>query len=224
MSKIAIVVPEYNEGLRAVETIKKILKYTKNPVIVVDDGSLSRNYLVLKKEFKSNKRIYLLRHVINLGKGAAMRTGVEAAWNVGAQAVIFMDADGQHDPRFLKNFEKKLEKSALVMGYRELSSEMPLYRKWGNLLAVWGLKKLFGIRRKDILCGFISFRKEVYPAIKWHSQRYGVEAEIAAKIGRKKIGFAEIRVPTIYIDKYKGVGLTDAVKILLQVPRWYFEN
>lgn len=223
-SKTIIIVPEYNEGERGVSTVKKILINTKNRVIVIDDGSDNGSYELLLKKFHGVRRVELVRHNKNMGKGAAMKTGVEKAWREGARAVIFIDADGQHDPRFLKYFEKKLEKSALVMGYRDLGPEMPLFRKWGNLLAVWGLKKLFGIQRKDILCGYISFKKEVYPAIRWHSRHYGVEAEIAAKIGRKKIKFQEIKVPTIYIDKYKGVGLIDAIKILLQVPRWYFEK
>lgn len=75
--KISIIVPVYNEGQRAVETIKKILLSTKQDMVVVDDGSGDNSWSLLKKIFSRNRRIKLLRHVINLGKGAAMKTGTE---------------------------------------------------------------------------------------------------------------------------------------------------
>lgn len=222
--KIAIIVPEYNENVRAVETIKGILKFTRNKVIVIDDGSTDDSIKVLKKSFWNNERVIIRKHVINLGKGAAMKTGVELAWKLGHEAVIFVDADGQHNPKHLKDFEEKLESSAIVFGYRKLDKQMPWIRKWGNILAANLVKAVFNIKKKDLLSGYLGFRKEVYPKIEWSSPRYGIETEMATKIGKNHLGFSEIRIDTIYIDKYKGVTILDALKVLVQIPFWYFSK
>lgn len=224
MLNIAIVVPEYNEGMRVMETVRKILRSTKAPVIVIDDGSSDKSYKLLINKYKDSKRVIVRKHIINLGKGAAMKTGVELAWKEGFEAVIFVDADGQHNPKYLKDFEKNLEKYPIVFGYRTLGRKMPFIRKWGNIFAGNLIKMLFNIRKKDLLSGYLGFRKEVYKQIEWKEQRYGIETEMATKIGRNKIPFKEIKIDTIYIDKYKGVTILDALKILVQIPFWYFSK
>jgi len=222
--KLVIIVPVYNEGLRAVTTIKEILAISKSEVVVVDDGSKDDSWDCLNENFGKNKRVYLLSHVINLGKGAAMKTGVKMAWKLRSDGVIFIDADGQHNPKYLPKFEKALEKNDLVFGYRKLNSEMPFIRKYGNIIAKKIVGILFNVRRKEFLCGYLGFRKSVYKQIKWQSSRYGVETEIATRVGRNKLRFSEVEVDTIYIDKYKGVSLFDAMKILTQIPYWYFSK
>ncbi|MFZ2153279.1 MAG: glycosyltransferase family 2 protein [Microgenomates group bacterium] len=222
--KIVIIVPEFNEGELAVKTINEILKASRSSVIVVDDGSRKIAYDKLKQAFKHNKRVRLVRHIINLGKGAAMRTGVTLAWKMGATAIIFIDADGQHNPQHLPLFEKSLASIPAVFGYRDLDDKMPMIRKYGNIFAKKVLNMLFGLKRKEFLCGYLGFNKNIYNKLKWQSDRYGVETEIATKVARNKIEFCEIEIDTIYIDKYKGVTLFDALKILTYIPYWYFRK
>jgi glycosyltransferase involved in cell wall biosynthesis len=222
--KIVIIVPEYNEEYRVVETIKNILKNTKNSVIAIDDGSTDNTFETLKKEYHESRRVTVIRHVINLGKGAAMKTGVEMAWKYGFDAVIFVDADGQHNPKHLKIFEEKLHDFPIVFGYRELNKNMPLVRKWGNIAASRLIESIFNIKKKDLLSGYLGFRKEFYKKIEWSSSRYGIETEMATKVGKNKLPFTEVKIDTIYIDKYKGVTILDALKVLIQIPFWYFSK
>lgn len=219
---IFLIIPLYNENYRAVNTVKDILKNSDNDLVIVDDGSSDDSWKIINKEFRKNKRITLVSHAINLGKGAAMRTGVSLAWKMKADAVIFIDADGQHNPKYLRKFEKELKDNDLVFGYRKINGEMPFIRRWGNLTAKFVLKTLFKIKRKEFLCGFLGFKKTVYKKIKWRSTRYGVETEIATRVGKNRLNFSEIEIDTIYIDKYKGVSIFDALKILLQIPGWYY--
>lgn len=219
-----IVVPVYNEGERCVDTVKAILKNTKSVIVCVDDGSKDNSYKSMNDCFKGNKRVIVVRHIINLGKGAAMKTGAEMAWKLKADAVIFVDADGQHNPKHLPNFENALQKNNIVFGYRSLGGSMPFLRKWGNLFAGKMIKILFNIKRKDLLCGFLGIKKSVYNNILWKSPRYGIETEMATKVGKNKLPFVEIKVDTIYIDKYKGVTILDALKILSKIPFWYIEK
>lgn len=220
--KIVIAVPVYNENIRAVKTINQILQQTKNKIIIIDDGSRDQTFKLLAANFKNNKQIRLHQNVINLGKGESMTIALELSWKEGADAVIFLDGDGQHDPKFIPQFEKLIKQSAMVFGYRELKKDVPLIRKWGNYLAKKLVQLLFNIKRRDLLCGYFAITKKIYPAIEWHSKHYGVETEIATKVGKLKLDFKEIKVNTTYIDKYKGVNLLDALKILFKIPEWYF--
>lgn len=223
--KLYIVVPVYNEENRAVGTIKKILAIDNSlQVIVVDDGSIDDSLKILKESFKKNKRVIIASHMINLGKGAAMKTGSRISWKLGGEAVVFVDADGQHDPKYLPKFINQLKQYPIVFGYRELNKKSPWIRRNGNKFAGWLIKVLFNIERRDLLCGFLGFRKEVYKKIKWKSNRYGIETEMATKVGRNKIPFSEVKIDTIYIDKYKGVTIFDAFKILSKIPFWYIEK
>jgi glycosyltransferase involved in cell wall biosynthesis len=222
--KTFIVVPVYNEGARAVDTIKSILKNTKNQLIVVDDGSTDTSFRLINTTFKKNVRVSVLRHLVNLGKGAAMKTGIEMAWKKGGEAVIFLDADGQHNPKFIGDFERWLKDYPIVFGYREMNRNMPIVRRWGNKFSIVLVRLLFNVKKKDLLSGYLGFRREVYEDIKWLSPRYGIETEMATKIGRNNIPFKEIKIDTIYIDKYKGVSILDALKILCQIPFWYFSK
>lgn len=218
--KIAVIVPVYNEGKRAVDTIAKLKKFFKGEIVVVDDGSNDDSYNQLKKI----KDINLLKHVINLGKGAAMKTGIKMAWKLGAKTVIFIDADGQHNPAQIPHFEEALKQNDLVFGYRHMGTEMPTIRKWGNIFSINLMKSFFKIKRADLLCGYFGFSKRIYKKIKWQESRYGVETEIATRVGKYQIPFSEVKVDTIYIDKYKGVTIFDAIKILFKLPYWYFRK
>lgn len=222
--RLIVVIPAYNEGERIKETISQVLGETKSNIIVVDDGSQDSTWHIITKLARKTDRVIPLRHQLNLGKGATMKTGAQAAWKLGANAVIFMDSDGQHNPRHLHNFEREIKNFPIIFGYRELKMGVPFVRKWGNIFASKIMKTLFNIKRKDLLCGFIAIRREAYPKIKWESARYGVETEIAAKVGKQKLNFSEVKIDTIYVDKYKGVSILDALKILVSVPTWYLSR
>lgn len=219
--KIFIVIPFYNEEKHIVDVVKGLMKY-KFPIVLVDDGSTDSSNRKLH-EFK-NPRIQLLIHKINLGKGAAMKTGAEWAFKNGADAVIFMDGDNQHNPADLPKFTKALEskKYGAVFGSRNYNYGVPLVRFLGNKFASVVLVVLFGIYSSDVLCGFKAFTKKAYEKIRWESTGYGVETEIVARIGKNKVKFTEIPVASIYHDKTKGVTILDAVGIMGEIIKWRF--
>jgi len=222
---IFVVVPVYNEEYRAVETVNKILLVDKKvKIVLIDDGSSDNSLKILRDKFKKNKRVIISSHVINLGKGAAMKTGLKIALKLGAQGVVFVDADGQHNPKYLPKFIEELNKYPMVFGFRLLNKDAPWLRRNGNRFASWSMRTFFNIQRKDLLCGFLGFRKEIYKKIKWKSTRYGIETEMAIKVGKNKIPFSEVKIDTIYIDKYKGMTIFDAFKIIFRLPFWFFEK
>ena len=163
--------PGYNEAKYLKSTLKKTLKHTKN-IIFIDDGSSDKSAEIAKKYLK-----HVLVHEVNLGKGAALKTGCEYAFEqLKAKAVVLMDADDQHHPAELKNFQQQLDSSAtMVFGARSLFSSMPLIRKLGNAFISGLILVLYWRYIPDILSGYKAFTKETYDQIRWESTDYTVE-------------------------------------------------
>lgn len=216
--KFYVVIPAYNEAPRIGEVIRGVKKYTEN-IIVIDDGSEDKTSEVAQRSGAT-----VLRHKLNLGQSAARITGCEAAWGLGAQAVVTLDSDGQHNPAHIPKFVKKISEGYdIVLGQRDLKSGTPLVRQLGLKFGSILVKIFFGIAVPDLGCGFRAFTEEAYPKIKWDSLvRYGSETEMVARTGRNKLKFSTIPIETIYIDKYKGMTILDTFGILFNIPRWLF--
>ncbi len=219
--KIFIVIPVFNEENYIRSVIKKI-KRQKLPVIVIDDGSTDLTLLKLRGVSKTvGCSIEVLSHNINLGKGAAMKTGAEAAFLQGADAVIFMDSDGQHDIGDLPKFVKKLNEGyEVVYGSRNMQMGVPLVRYLGNKTVSLLISFLFGIYVSDILCGYRATTNKAYDKIKWESAEYAVETEMVIRTAKNKLKYCEVPVATLYLDVFKGVSLMDAIGILFDILRW----
>ncbi len=91
---VAIVIPAYNESEVIADVIREIQNTGEYQIIVVDDGSKDATF----EKAASYPGVIALRHKINRGKGAATKTGIVAANRLGADIVVTMDGDGQHDP------------------------------------------------------------------------------------------------------------------------------
>lgn len=217
--KITIVAPVFNEEVRVGDFLNS-LNRLNYPIVVVDDGSSDGSVKTIKS--LRNKRITLLRHIINLGKGAALKTGCEYAFKNGADAVILMDTDGQHSADDLPQFEKKLEvdKYDVVLGSRNLNLGIPLDRYIGNKIASVFVSLLFGIYVSDLICGFRGLNKKAYKKINWESTGYGVETEMVINIKRNGLSHCEVPVETIYYDNFKGASITDAFAVLMNLIKW----
>ena len=224
--KIDVIIPVFNESLFIESFLKDLfkekasLKLIRN-IIIVDDGSTDSTPEIIKN-YKNNKIIFI-RYSKNHGKGYAMRKGMHLAKKQKADAVIFMDGDRQHDPKHLLKFVQSFNKHALIFGYRNLTKDTPYFRKLGNKIVKYLLQTFFNIKRHDVLCGFMAMRSQVFDKIIWESNDYGVEIEISAIVGKKRISFKEILIDTLYLDIKKGVTITKAFFISLKIPYWYFK-
>lgn len=218
--KTCVVIPAYNEGTNIIGVLEKT-KNLADKIIVVDDGSDQKK--MAEVNFKNiSDKIICLRHRINLGKGAALKTGCEAAIKLGAEVIILMDADGQHKPEDIPHFVDKLEKEKLdiVFGSRQIGRDMPLMMMLGNKFLSIAASLLFGIYISDTQSGFRAFKTTIYPKIQWNSPRYSVETEIIVNTGKYRLKFGEIEIQTIYHDKYKGTTVFDGLRILINMLIW----
>ena len=225
--KIDIIIPVYNESLFIKPFLNKLfkeksLKLIRN-IIIVNDGSTDNTAKIIDQFKRKNNKIIVHQYSVNKGKGYAMRAGLNTAKNLKADAVIFMDGDQQHHPKHLSKFIKYINQYDMVFGYRNLTKTAPYFRKLGNKIVRYLFHTLFNINRYDVLCGFMAMKKQVFNKIKWESNDYGVEIEISAIVGKKRIVFKEILVDTVYLDIKKGVTLTKAFFISLKIPYWYLK-
>lgn len=213
-SDVFVIIPAHNEQKHISKVLNKIKRYARN-IILVDDGSKDKTFELAKKQ-----DVVVLRHIINLGKGAALKTGCEYALRRGAKRLIFIDADGQHRPEDIPRFLKSLDDTDIVFGSRSLNRRMPFVLKFGNWFINKMNKLLFRIELKDTQSGYRAMTAKAYKKIRWKSTAYSVESEIVANTGRKRLKYKEITIKTIYSDKYKGTTIGDGIKIVLNMFWW----
>lgn len=149
LQDVTIVIPAYNEAENLTPLCEK-LKRMNARVVLVDDGSTDRTGKIAKRfGFK------VVRHLTNKGKGAAMKSGVEAAET---EKIVLMDADNQHDAGEILALVKALDDADLVVGDRFANSpKLPVHRSVANNLIRSVLKAKTKVN--DPLCGFRAFRK-----------------------------------------------------------------
>ena len=193
-SKVIAIIPALNEE----KTIGKVIKVVKkfvDDVIVIDDGSKDKTAEISKK---AGARV--IKFEKNRGVDYASRIGLENAIKMKPNIILFTDADGQLDPRYIPEFINSIKSGAdYVAGWRDLSS-YPLDRRIGN----WGLTKLSNILchtgLHDIECGFRAMSINAARKIKLKGIGYEREMDFAYEVWRNKIKVKEvkIKVPIFY--------------------------
>ena len=132
---IAILIPSYNEGKRIGDVIKKCFTYNLD-IIILNDGSTDNTFEVLKEfEAQENKKVIIITHPENKGKGEALKTGFDYVVSNNYSGVITIDADGQHDTREINDFLAEVSKNDpdLIVGSRFNNTKgMPFIRRFVN--------------------------------------------------------------------------------------------
>lgn len=210
--------PGFNEAKYVRGVLKKVKKYTQN-IIFVDDGSTDATTQEARTEVT-----HVLTHKINLGKGAALKTGCDYAFEeLGAEVVILMDSDDQHNPAELPQFLHAMEetKSEVVFGARKVDVKMPFFKRIFNMLASYAVNVLFGGQLiPDIPSGYKAFTRKAYTKIRWNSLGYQVEMEIACRVTKHAIPFTSITIDTIYHDHDKGMTILNALDLFHSILWW----
>ncbi len=213
---VIAVIPAHNEAATIAEVVKDTRKQV-DEVIVVDDGSSDSTKAEAEK---AGARVF--RNLVNMGKGFAMRLGVKQAIARGADIVVCLDADGQHNPKDIPAMVNMLEEERLdvVIGGRPLDQAMPPIMRLGNF-GIWLVSwLLFGIQIKDTQSGFRVFKAARFPDLKWEANGYEVESEMLVRMARKGLKAGEYPIKTLYRDKYKGTNVADGLRIGMNLLWW----
>ncbi|MFH0819663.1 MAG: glycosyltransferase family 2 protein [bacterium] len=209
--KIAIIIPAFNEEKnigQVVEEVKKIVPW----VIVVDDGSVDGTAQLAKE-----KNAEVLKHLVNSGQGAALKTGTEWAVSRGAEIIVHFDADGQHLADDIKVLVEPIIKNEadVVLGSRFLKKDVktPLTKKylilWPAIIFNWFLT---GVKLTDAHNGLRALNREAWQKISLTQPRMAHNTEILSEIRRNKLYFKEVGVTVLYQDY--GQGLKGGLRII----------
>jgi glycosyltransferase involved in cell wall biosynthesis len=219
MKGIAVVIPAYNEESRVVVVAHKAALHAEF-VIIVDDGSRDGTWNKIKG---LPRPIYPVRHRINIGKGAALTTGCAAAVRLGAEIIVMMDADGQHPPEYIPRLVAYMHEKNLDFLFTERihGDHMPFIRRAGNYAVNAAAFHLFGLRTRDLWCGFRAMRAPCLPRVMWRARDYSGEVQMALTVSRSGILYGTYPIPTIYeAGAAKGVHILHGLKLLLQMAVW----
>ncbi len=195
------------------------VKTVSSNIVVVDDCSRDRTGEIAKAHGAT-----VLRHVINRGKGAAIRTGTEHALTHGADFVIHFDADGQHHAKDISALVAPIERGTadVVLGSRFLEGAItnasPL-RTFVLKLGVFFTWWMSGIRLSDAHNGLRALSRRAAEQIVLTEDRFAYASELIDEIRRLKLRYAEVPVTITYTDysRQKGQRSRNALSIGLKM-------
>jgi len=229
---LSIVMPVYNEAafvLRVIERVEavELPAGLDRQLIVVDDASTDGTREILQKLPASSQR-EIHYHPVNQGKGAALRTGFQAARG---DYVIIQDADLEYDPRDYGRLLRPMldGRADVVYGSRFLGGEHRVLYFWHSVANSWltTLSNMFtNLNLTDMECGYKLFRREVLERITVEEPRFGFEPEITAKVA--KLGARIFEVPIDYAgrtyEEGKKIGWRDGLSALRCILQYNLQS
>jgi glycosyltransferase involved in cell wall biosynthesis len=217
---VAALVPAYQAAAHLGEVLLGIAALPNPPhVLVVDDGSRDATAEVAR-QFGAQVHSF----AANRGKGHALLAGFERLREF--DAVVTLDADGQHPPACLPAFVAAAEAGAdLVLGRREITPDMPPARRFANRFSSSWCTALAGQPIHDSQCGYRLYRREVLMRTPVRASRYEVETEMAVRAARLGFRIAHADIPTVYGDEKSHLSPTrDVPRIVAMMLRLSFEG
>jgi len=200
---LSIIFPAFNEEGNIRRLLQQAFSVASKlvgsfEIIVVDDGSRDKTAAYVKESAREIRQIRLISHRRNLGYGAALKSGLQAARG---KYIFFTDADLQFDLRELKKFLAAIDGVDVVIGYRAHRQD-----HWTRIVNMWGWRLLVGfllsVWVKDIDCAFKLFRREVIGKITVRSGGATFSAELLYKI--KRAGFTWRELPVKHFPRRRG--------------------
>jgi glycosyltransferase involved in cell wall biosynthesis len=220
--KLACVIPVYNEEgslLRLLSALDSLVK--KDDIIVVDDGSEDRSPAII-----SRCGLRAVRNPKNLGKGMSLRVGFSLVARSDYDAVLTIDADFQHDPRFIPEMVGIISRNDadIVLGTRALSSKkMPVQRIASNKITSLVVSVLTRHRLHDTQSGFRIIRTCVLQNIVLKTSRFETESELLIKALRRGYRVREVPIETVYGGERSSIaGLPDTLRFIRLAVRSLF--
>ena len=189
------VIPAYNAGPEIEGVVAEAVRHLDiRRVLIINDGSVDG-----EPERLREAGYWVIDHPENRGKGAALRTGFHAVMDRGGTGALTMDADGQHDPRWIPGFLEAAESADIVVGSRMKDpGPMPWLRVAVNRFTSAVVSLLAGTRITDSQSGFRWISTKVLAVVPLESQRFDAESEILIKAARLGFRISEIPMPAVY--------------------------
>ncbi|AJF62704.1 MAG: Glycosyl transferase family 2 [archaeon GW2011_AR20] len=230
--KLSIIIPVYNESKTIKQIIERVQKVNLNNIrkelIVVNDCSKDNSKEIIRKLTRKYKNIRFFNHEKNLGKGAAIRTGLK---HFTGNLIIIQDGDLEYDPNEYKRLIKPIleKKSEVVYGSRLLGKikgfNIPTHYLGNKILSLF-TTLLYFRKITDMETCYKLMTKDVVNSLRLRARRFDFEPEITAKIIKK--GYKIIEIPINYnsrsFQEGKKITWRDGVKALYYLIKYRFTD
>jgi glycosyltransferase involved in cell wall biosynthesis len=227
MRSLTVLMPVFNER----ETIEAAIERTleaemsvdRRELLIVDDGSTDGTSAILEQEWPAEVRI--VRHERNLGKGAAIRTGLEHAKG---EFTTVMDADLEYDPKEVADLVGPLIRgeAEAVFGVRgfQAHNAFSFWYVVGNRGVTFAANLLFNCWLSDLMTCHKAIRTDLFRDLSLREQGFAIEAEITARLLLRKIRIFE--VPVTYRargrEEGKKLNASDGIRVIWTLARCRF--
>ncbi len=219
IGELSVFFPAYNEETHLEETVikaKEVLLKIANKweILIIDDGSEDKTAEIARKLSKEDKRIRIISHQVNRGYGAALKSGF---YNSKYFWIAFIDADGQFDFLEISKFiqTQKRTSADIVIGYY-LKRQVPFIRKLNSFFWQWLVFLLFGLRVRDIDCGFKLASKKVINQISRLESERGAFISSELLIKAKKKGFKIVEVGVNHYPRLAGRATGASLNVIVR--------
>ena len=211
-----VVMPAYNEATVIRSVVEGLLAYFSH-VVVVDDSSTDDTVARL-----AGMPIAVCRHLVNLGQGAALQTGIEFALSQHATCIVTFDSDGQHRPQDARMLADTVLKDGfeVALASRFLpGASTPGIESGRHLvlrLAVWYTRIATGLTVTDTHNGLRAFSAEVARSLNLTQPRMAHATQILSRVAAGRRKYCEKPVTVVYTDytKQKGQSAVNLLNIL----------
>jgi len=227
--KLSLVIPCYNEEKTLASCIDKVVEIADDDLelelIVVNDCSKDASRLVAEQIRERIPGLVLLHHEQNMGKGAALRTGISRATG---DFVAIQDADLEYNPMDLKRLLEPLRsgEADVVLGSRFLSAGyhrvLYFWHSMGNRFLTLMSNMLTDLNLTDMETCYKVFRREVIQSITIEENRFGFEPEVVAKVAQLRLRIYEMGISysgRTYAEGKK-IGMKDGFRALYCILKY----
>jgi glycosyltransferase involved in cell wall biosynthesis len=203
-NNIAVLIPAYKPSDRLVQIIHDLTELHAGPLIVVDDGS-GHEFEPIFHALCGLERVSVLKNAVNLGKGAALKAGINHALVQfsNLSGIVTADADGQHAVADILAVAAELASKpfALVMGSRTFAEGTPLRSRIGNNVSRVVYRGFLGLKLRDTQTGLRGLPIQLCKAaLAIRSNRYEFETEMLSVASSLGLRISEVPIQTIYED------------------------
>lgn len=227
MPTAIILIPAYKPAGELTTLVDELILRGARRIVVVDDGS-GPAYRPLFEGLATRPEVRVLRHAVNLGKGAALKTGINAILCdvPDAETIVTADADGQHSPADILHVAETAASTpkALILGARNFDGNVPWRSRLGNEITRAVFSILIGRRLSDTQTGLRAIPAPLWPhLLRLHSQGYDFELDMLIAAKHHDFGIVEIPIETIYLEENRGSHfnpLLDSMRIYFVLVRF----
>ncbi len=212
--EVLFFIPLYNEEKYIAGVLRDIRKYSKNDILIINDGSKDSSRVTIEKisrELPGN--LYLINHENNEGYGKTLIDGFDYSVQENYRFILTIDGDGQHEPENIPHFINIMKNSSIdiLSGSRyldpgKMANKPPRDRYRINSKITNLLNRITGYQLTDSFCGFKIYRVDALKKLKLTEKGYGLPLQLLIQAYKNNLKIKELPIELIYTDEKRTFG------------------